>query len=104
VKTSFSYHYIEYGAKENEPAYKIASSHVPFNQVMKPSALQVPAAQFAVKHVMQNSLKKQLQRNWYTCAKFVLHSIIGLGGARNLVKWVYENKVVMYRTNARRWW
>jgi peptidyl-prolyl cis-trans isomerase D len=99
VKTSFGYHYIEImEQKKIEPAYKIAY----FSRAVQPSdetisSASTAAAQFAAearnaKQFEEAITKKKLVPR-VAEVRPTDYSIIGLGGARNLVKWVYENKV-----------
>ncbi|NCU05157.1 MAG: hypothetical protein GXC73_14350 [Chitinophagaceae bacterium] len=98
VKTSFGYHYIEImEQKKIEPAYKVAY----FSRAVEPSDETInnastAAAQFAAearnaKQFEDASTKKKLAPR-VAEIRPADYSIIGLGGARNLVKWVYENK------------
>jgi len=99
VKTSFGYHYIEImEQKKIEPAYKIAY----FSRTVQPSdetisTASTAAAQFAAearnaKQFEETITKKKLVPR-VAEIRPTDYSIIGLGGARNLVKWAYENKV-----------
>ncbi|MBP6687216.1 MAG: SurA N-terminal domain-containing protein, partial [Lacibacter sp.] len=99
VKTNFGYHYIEImEQKKIETAYKIAY----FSRTVLPSdetisTASTAAAQFAAearnaKQFDETTTKKKLIPR-IAELKPTDYSIIGLGGARNLVKWVYENKV-----------
>lgn len=98
VKTNFGYHYIEImEQKKIEPAYKIAY----FSRTVEPSdetinSASTAAAQFAVE--ARNA--KQFEAA-VTQKKLVPriadvrpndYSIIGLGGARTLVRWIYDNE------------
>lgn len=98
VKTSFGYHYIEImEQKKIEPAYKVAY----FSRAVEPSDETInnastAAAQFAAearnaKQFEDVSTKKKLAPR-VAEIRPTDYSIIGLGGARNLIKWVYENK------------
>jgi peptidyl-prolyl cis-trans isomerase D len=99
VKTSFGYHFIEIlEQKKIEPAYKIAY----FSRTVQPSdetisTASTSAAQFAAearnaKQFDETVTKKKLVPR-IAELRPTDYSIIGLGSARNLVKWVYENKV-----------
>ncbi len=99
VKTSFGYHLVEIlEQKKIEPAYKIAY----FSRAIQPSdetisTASTAAAQFAsearnAKQFDEAITKKKLVPR-VAEVRPTDYSIIGLGGARNLVKWVYENKV-----------
>jgi peptidyl-prolyl cis-trans isomerase D len=99
VKTSFGYHLIEImEQKKIEPAYKIAY----FSRTVQPSdetisTASTSAAQFAAearnaKQFEETVTKKKLVPRIAELRPSD-YSIIGLGSARNLVKWVYENKV-----------
>ncbi len=99
VKTSFGYHYIEImEQKKIEPAYKIAY----FSRAVQPSDETISAASTAAAHFAAEARNAKQFEETITKKKLVPrvaeirpsdYSIIGLGGARNLVKWVYENKV-----------
>ncbi len=99
VKTNFGYHYIEImEQKKFESAYKVAyySKAVEASDETT-SAASTAAAQFAAdsrnaKQFEESTRNKKLtprvaeiKPNEYT--------IIGIGSARSLIKWVYENKV-----------
>ncbi|HLO38296.1 MAG TPA: peptidylprolyl isomerase, partial [Lacibacter sp.] len=98
VKTSFGYHLVEIlEQKKIEPAYKIAY----FSRTVQPSdetisTASTSAAQFAAearnaKQFEETVTKKKLVPR-IAELRPTDYSIIGLGSARNLVKWVYENK------------
>lgn len=99
VKTSFGYHYIEImEQKKIEPAYKIAY----FSRAVQPSdetisTASTAAAQFAAEARNAKQFEEAITKKKLVPRVAELrptdYSIIGLGGARNLVKWVYENKV-----------
>jgi peptidyl-prolyl cis-trans isomerase D len=99
VKTSFGYHLVEIlEQKKIEPAYKIAY----FSRAVQPSdetisIANAAAAQFAAearnaKQFDEAVTKKKLVPR-IAELRPTDYSVIGLGGARNLVKWVYENEV-----------
>ncbi len=98
VKTSFGYHYIEVlDQKKIEPAYKVAY----FSRAVEPSdetisTASTAAAQFAAEArnakqfdaaVAQKKLIPRIAE-----VRPTDYTIIGLGGARNLIRWIYENK------------
>jgi peptidyl-prolyl cis-trans isomerase D len=98
VKTNFGYHYIEImEQKKIEPAYKIAY----FSRTVEPSdetisSASTAAAQFAAEArnakqfdaaVTQKKLIPRVAE-----VRPTDYTIIGLGGARNLVRWIYENE------------
>lgn len=99
VKTSFGYHYIEImEQKKIEPAYKIAY----FSRAVQPSdetisTASTAAAQFAAEARNAKQFEEAITKKKLVPRVAEIrptdYSIIGLGGARNLVKWVYENKV-----------
>ncbi|MEJ8841842.1 SurA N-terminal domain-containing protein [Lacibacter sp. H375] len=99
VKTSFGYHYIEImEQKKIEPAYKIAY----FSRAVQPSdetisSASTAAAQFAAEARNAKQFEEAITKKKLVPRVAEIrptdYSIIGLGGARNLVKWVYENKV-----------
>ncbi len=99
VKTSFGYYYIEImDQKKVEPAYKIAY----FSKAVEPSdettnSASTAAAQFAAesrnaKQFEAATAKKKLSPR-IAEIKPNDYSILGIGSARSLIKWVYENKV-----------
>ena len=98
VKTNFGYHFIEImEQKKIEPAYKIAY----FSRTVEPSdetinTASTAAAQFAAEArnakqfdatVTQKKLVPRVAE-----VRPTDYTIIGLGGARNLVRWIYENE------------
>jgi peptidyl-prolyl cis-trans isomerase D len=99
VKTSFGYHYIEImEQKKIEPAYKVAY----FSRAVQPSdetisTASTAAAQFAAEARNAKQFEEAITKKKLVPRVAEIrptdYSIIGLGGARNLVKWVYENKV-----------
>jgi peptidyl-prolyl cis-trans isomerase D len=99
VKTSFGYHYIEImEQKKIEPAYKIAY----FSRAVEPSDETISAASTAAAQFAAEARNTKQFEEGTTKMKLVPrvaevrptdYSIIGLGGARNLIKWIYENKV-----------
>lgn len=99
VKTDFGYHFIEImEQKKFEPAFKIAY----FSKAVEPSDetnnnASTAATQFAsesrdVKTFDANAQKKKLSAR-IAEVKPNDYSITGLGAARRLIKWAYENKV-----------
>jgi len=99
VKTSFGYHYIEIlEQKKFEPAYKVAY----FSKAVEASdettsAASTAAAQFAAesrnaKQFETSARNKKLSPR-IAEVKPNDYSIIGIGGSRSLIKWIYENKV-----------
>ena len=99
VKTSFGYHYIEIiEQKKFEPAFKVAY----FAKPIEPSDETInnastAATQFAsqsrdVKSFEANAQKLKLSPR-VAEVKPNEYSIVGIGAARRLIKWVYENKV-----------
>jgi peptidyl-prolyl cis-trans isomerase D len=99
VKTNFGYHYIEIMEQKNfEPAYKVAY----FSKVVEPSdettnGASTAATQFAsesrdVKSFDANAQKKKLATR-IAEVKPNEYSIVGIGAARRLIKWAYENKI-----------
>jgi peptidyl-prolyl cis-trans isomerase D len=99
VKTSFGYHYIEImEQKKFEPAYKIAYLAKKIEASDETTnAASTAAAQFAAesrnaKQFDEAVTKKKLSPR-IAELKPNDYSIIGVGSARSLVKWVFENKV-----------
>jgi peptidyl-prolyl cis-trans isomerase D len=99
VKTSFGYHYIEIMDQKNiEPAYKIAYYSRPIEASDETVTLaNTAAAQFAA----DSRNAKQFDAA-VTSKKLVPrvaeirpsdYAITGLGSARSLIKWIYENEV-----------
>ncbi len=99
VKTDFGWHYIEVMNQKNfEPAYKIAYYAKP----VEPSdetvnSASTAATQFAsqsrdVKSFDANAQKQKLSAR-VADIKPNEFSILGIGGARRLIKWVYESKI-----------
>ncbi len=99
VKTSFGYHYIEIlEQKKFEPAYKIAyfSKAVEASDETTSSA-STAAAQFAAesrnaKQFEATARTKKLSPR-IAEVKPNDYSIVGIGGSRSLIKWIFENKV-----------
>lgn len=99
VKTNFGYHYIEImEQKKFEPAYKIAYLARKIEASDETTnAASTAAAQFAAesrnaKQFDEAVTKKKLSPR-IAELKPNDYSIIGVGSARSLVKWVFENKV-----------
>ena len=99
VKTDFGWHYIEVISQKNfEPAFKIAY----FAKAVEPSeetinSASTAATQFAsqsrdVKSFDANAQKQKLSSR-VADVKPNEFSILGIGGARRLIKWVYDNKI-----------
>lgn len=99
VKTDFGYHYIEImEQKKFEPAFKIAY----YAKAIEPSeetnnSASTAATQFAsesrdVKTFDATAQKKKLSAR-VADVKPNDYSITGVGGARRLIKWAFENKV-----------
>lgn len=99
VKTDFGWHYIEVISQKNfEPAFKIAY----FAKAVEPSeetinSASTAATQFAsqsrdVKSFDANAQKQKLSAR-VADVKPNEFSILGIGGARRLIKWVYDNKI-----------
>ncbi len=99
IKTDFGYFYAEVmEQKKFEPAYKIAyfSKAVESSDETTSSA-STAAAQFAAesrnaKQFEAAAAKKKLSPR-IAEIKPTDYSILGIGSARSLIKWVYENKV-----------
>jgi peptidyl-prolyl cis-trans isomerase D len=99
VKTSFGYHYIEIMEQKNfEPAYKIAyyAKTVEASDETTNSA-STAATQFAsesrdAKSFEANARTKKLATR-IAEVKPNDYTIMGVGSARNLIKWAYNNKV-----------
>lgn len=99
IKTEFGYHYIEIlDQKKIEPAYKIAY----LAKAIEPSeettsAASTAAAQFAAESrntkQFEESLRKKKLSPRIAEVKPNEYTIMGMGSARSLVKWIYENKV-----------
>lgn len=97
VKTSFGYHYIEImDQKKIEPAYKVAY----FSRTVEPSdetinSASTAAAQFAAEARNASQFDAAVTKNKLVPRVAEVrptdYSIIGLGGARNFVRWIYEN-------------
>jgi peptidyl-prolyl cis-trans isomerase D len=99
VKTSFGYHFIEIMEQKNfEPAYKIAYYSKPVEASEETTNTASSAAtQFAgesrdAKSFEANARTKKLATR-IAEVKPNDYSIIGVGAARRLIKWAYENKV-----------
>ena len=99
VKTSFGYHYIEILEQKNfEPAYKIAYLSKPIEASEETiSTASTAATQFAsesrdAKSFDANARNKKLATR-IAEVKPNDYTIIGVGAARRLIKWAYENKV-----------
>lgn len=99
VKTSFGYHYIEIMEQKNfETAYKVGY----FSKAIEASdettnGASTAATQFAsesrdVKSFEANAQKKKMATR-VAEVKPNEYSIVGIGAARRLIKWVFENKV-----------
>ncbi len=99
IKTEFGYHYIEIlDQKKIEPAYKIAYLAKPIEPSEETtSAASTAAAQFAAESrntkQFEESLRKKKISPRIAEVKSNEYTIIGMGSARSLVKWIYENKV-----------
>jgi peptidyl-prolyl cis-trans isomerase D len=100
VKTDFGYHYIEVlGQKSVQPAYKVAYLAKPIIASQETvSAASTAAAQFAAasknkKAFDENALKDKLTVMPSGEIKENDFTVPGIGSARNLVRWVYENSV-----------
>lgn len=99
VKTSFGYHYIEIMEQKNfEPAYKIAyyAKTVEASDETTNSA-STAATQFAsesrdAKSFEANARTKKLATR-IAEVKPSDYTIMGVGAARQLIKWAYKNKV-----------
>ncbi|MFY7879735.1 MAG: peptidylprolyl isomerase [Lacibacter sp.] len=97
VKTDFGWHYIEVlEQKKVEPAYKVAY----FSKAIEPSdetinAANTTATQFASESRDASSFEKNVRKYKLTPrvaeVKPTEYSIPGIGSARRLVKWVYQN-------------
>lgn len=97
VKTSFGYHYIEIlDQKKIEPAYKVAY----FSRAVEPSdetinSASTAAAQFAAEARNASQFDAAVTKSKLVPRVAEVrptdYSIIGLGGARNFVRWIYEN-------------
>ncbi|XVJ67274.1 MAG: hypothetical protein HEQ40_14300 [Lacibacter sp.] len=99
IKTQFGWHYIEVISQKNfEPAYKIAYYAKPVEASDETiNAASTAATQFAsesrdLKSFDANAQKKKLATR-VAEVKPNDYSIIGIGGARRLIKWAYENKI-----------
>lgn len=98
VKTDFGYHVMEVlEQKKIEPAYKIAY----FSRAVEPSDETISAASTAAAQFAAESRNAKQFETAVTSKKLVPrvaevrpndYTIIGLGSARSLIKWVYENK------------
>jgi peptidyl-prolyl cis-trans isomerase D len=99
VKTDFGWHYIEVMSQKNfEPAYKIAymAKTVEASDETVNTA-NTKATQFAsetrnYKQFEENVRKKNMAPR-IAEVKPNEYSIVGIGGARRLIKWAFENKV-----------
>lgn len=99
VKTDFGYHVMEVlDQKKIEPAYKIAY----FSRAVEPSDETISTASTAAAQFAAESRNAKQFDATVVSKKLVPrvaevrpndYSIIGLGSARSLIKWVYENKV-----------
>jgi peptidyl-prolyl cis-trans isomerase D len=99
VKTNFGYHYIEILEQKNfEPAYKIAY----YSKAVEASDETVNSASTAAtQYASESRDSKAFEANARTKklapriaeVKPNDYTIIGLGAARRLIKWAYENKV-----------
>ena len=99
VKTDFGYHYMEVLKQTAKgPAYKIAY----FSRTVEPSDETISAASTAAAQFAAESRNAKQFEAAVTSKKLVPrvaevrpndYTIIGLGSARSLIKWVYENKV-----------
>ena len=98
VKTDFGYHYVEVLAqKGSNPAYKIAylsKAILSSNETV--TAANTAAAQFAVsgksaKLFNENALKSNLPIQSAIDIKQNDFNVVGLGQARQMVRWIYEH-------------
>lgn len=97
VKTDFGWHYIEVlEQKKVEPAYKVAY----FSKAIEPSdetisAANTTATQFASESRDASGFEKNVRKYKLTPrvaeVKPTEYSIPGIGSARRLVKWIYQN-------------
>lgn len=99
VKTDFGYHYIEVLEHKNiEPAYKIAYLARPIDPSDETiSNASNAATRFASESqneaAFENNVKKQNLAPRVAEVKPSDFTIVGLGNARRLVRWIFENKV-----------
>lgn len=99
IKTDFGYFYVEVLEQKNfEPAYKIAY----YSKAVEPSdettnSASTAAALFAAESRNAKQFEAAVTKNKLSPRiaeiKPTDYSIIGIGSARSLIKWVYENKV-----------
>lgn len=97
VKTDFGWHYIEVlEQKKVEPAFKVAY----FSKAIEPSdetinAANTTATQFASESRDASNFEKNVRKYKLTPrvaeVKPTEYSIPGIGSARRLVKWIYQN-------------
>jgi peptidyl-prolyl cis-trans isomerase D len=99
VKTQFGWHYIEVMNQKNfEPSYKIAYYAKPVEASDETvNTASLAATMFAsesrdLKSFDANAQKKKLATR-VAEVKPTDYSIVGIGGARRLIKWAYENKI-----------
>ncbi|HEX4958448.1 MAG TPA: peptidylprolyl isomerase [Lacibacter sp.] len=99
VKTSFGYHYIEIMEQKNfEPSFKIAYYSKPVEASEETiNSASTAATQFAsesrdAKSFEANARTKKLATR-IAEVKPNDYTILGVGAARRLIKWAYENKV-----------
>lgn len=99
IKTDFGYHYIEVMTQKGiEPAYKIAYFSKPIESGEETiNTASTAATQFAAEARDTKSFEAAAQKKKLSPriaeVKPNEYQVIGLGAARKLVKWAYENKV-----------